>query len=42
MLYMVEATHGPETCAAFVDESRKKAQAMKAQIDDVAKTHGIP
>lgn len=41
MLYMVVATHGPETCAAFVEESRKRAQAMKAQIDDVAKTHGI-
>lgn len=41
MLYMVEATHGPETCAAFVEESKKRMQVMSDKIDDVAKSHGI-
>ena len=41
MLYMVEATHDPETCAAFVEESKKRMQVMKDNIDDMAKSHGI-
>ncbi len=41
MLYMVVATHGPDTCAAFVEEPKKRFLAMKTQIDDVAKTHGV-
>jgi hypothetical protein len=41
MLYMVIATHGPGTCAAYVEPYKQKAQKAFAEMDEVGKTHGI-
>lgn len=41
MLYMVVATHGPDTCAGFVEEYKKKAQTASSRMEEVAKAHGI-
>ncbi|MEE9198745.1 MAG: DUF3303 family protein [Dehalococcoidia bacterium] len=39
MLYMVIATHGPETCAAVVDEAKKRALAMGPRMEEASKAH---
>lgn len=41
MLYIVVATHGPDTCAGFVEEYKQKALAMGPKLEGVAKAHGV-
>ena len=41
MLYMVVATHGPDTCAGFVEEYKQKALAAGPRMEEVAKAHGV-
>ena len=41
MLYMVIATHGPDTCAGFVEEYKQKALAAGSRMEEVAKAHGV-
>ncbi len=41
MLYMVIATHGPDTCAGFVEEYKQKALSMGPRMEEVAKAHGV-
>ena len=41
MLYMVVATHGPDTCAGFVEEYKQKALAMGSRQEEVGKAHGV-
>ncbi len=41
MLYMVVATHGPDTCAGFVEEYKQKALAASPRMEEVAKAHGV-
>lgn len=41
MLYMVVATHGPDTCAGFVEEYKQKAQATLPRMEEVAKGHNL-
>tara|TARA_Y100000310_G_C20270899_1_gene617962 strand:+ start:237 stop:377 length:141 start_codon:yes stop_codon:yes gene_type:complete len=41
MLYMVVATHGPETCPGANEEVRQKALGMGPRMEDVAKAHGV-
>ncbi len=41
MLYMVVATHGPDTCAGFVEENKQKVMAVGPRMEEVAKAHGI-
>ncbi len=41
MLYMIVATHGPDTCAGFVEEYKQKMQAMGPRMEEVAKAHGV-
>ena len=41
MLYMVVATHGPDTCANFVQESKKRALAAGPRMEEAGKAHGI-
>jgi hypothetical protein len=41
MLYMVVATHGPDTCAGFVEEAKQKMRAMAPRMEEIAKAHGV-
>ena len=41
MLYMVVGTHGPDTCAGFVEESKKRALAAGSRMEAAAKAHSI-
>ena len=41
MLYMVVATHGPDTCAGFVEEYKQKVLATGPRTEELAKAHGI-
>ncbi len=41
MLSMVVATHGPDTCAGFVEEIKQKVVAMGPRMEGVAKAHGV-
>ncbi len=41
MLYMVVATHGPDTCAEFAEETKKRVLAAAPRMEEVAKAHGI-
>ena len=41
MLYMVIATHGPDTCAAYVEQYKQKAQDAFERMDEAGKAHGV-
>ena len=41
MLYMVVVTHGPDTCAGFVEQAKQKAESAFPKMEEVAKSHGV-
>ena len=41
MLYVVVATHGPDTCPAFVEEYKQKVRTASPRMQEMAKGHGV-
>jgi len=38
---MVVATHGPDTCAVFVEDIKQKVLAVGPRMEEIAKAHGV-